>query len=125
MARRTKKATVLQAFEELDLDISYSQYKLILQKFRDSFLKTLLSGIEITLPSKLGTFQIVKFKSNRRPIDFVNTRKFGKPIPLLNLHSDGFGVRLHWSKVTANFKHKSMWAFLLTKDNKSRKSLSI
>lgn len=121
------KTTALQAYEDFPRKnkIGLALFKNVLKEFSTALMRTLLEGHEVILPSRLGTWQIVKYRTNKEMIDFQNSKKYGKRIPFVNLHSDGDQGRLHWNKTKANFKHKSMVGFSLTKDNKSRNEVSI
>lgn len=121
------KATAIGAYKDFPKKklVGSNLFKQILKEFGSVLMQTLLTGEEVVLPSRLGTWQIVSYKSNKEMIDFQSTKKYGRRIPFVNLHSDGEQGRLHWDKSQANFRHKSMVGFLLTKDNKSRNPISI
>lgn len=112
--------------EKSSLHVTQKEFLEIVKAVSHQIVLALLEGEELFLPSRLGSLQIVKYKSNKDILDYGNTLKYGEKIIHANLHSDGFKCRLHWSKNSlANFKNKSMWAFDLTKDNKSRNDISI
>jgi hypothetical protein len=78
-------------------DVSYNEYITILKastsEIREHILKNPLG---FKLPYNLGYLVIKKFKTNTKfvAVDWVNTRKLGKLIPLTNFHSFGNAFRL-------------------------------
>ena len=112
--------------EESPLHVSSKEFLEIVKATSKEILKTLLDGEEVYLPSRLGSLQITKYKTTRDIVDYGSSNKYNTKIVHANLHSNGYMCKLHWTKnVLAKFKNKSMWAFDLTKDNKSRNDLSI
>jgi hypothetical protein len=92
----------------------------------------IVSGVEVLLPSRVGSLQILKYKPKRfiKKIDFKTTQELygefnkGKAkgekkfVFFKNRHTDGYRVRLHWSKQDrANFRNKRKWSFKFTRPN--------
>lgn len=108
--------------------VSKKDYMIILRAISDEIMINLLEeGNEIHLPSRLGSLQVIKYTPSKKRTDMNGTKLYGKRMPHVNMHSDGYCVRLHWDKGEshANFKNKSLWAFALTKDNKCRNDYSL
>jgi hypothetical protein len=77
------------------------------------------------LPSRLGSFQVAKYKASTPSTNYSESLKYSTTLPFVNLHTDGYQVRLHWTRTKANFKYKQFWGFLLTKGAKSRNEISL
>lgn len=67
------------------------------------------AGVE--LPELLGHVVVTKYKSTKVPVDWVNSKKLGKKIPLLNLHSFGYIHHIKWFKMNAIFKNRYIYKF--------------
>lgn len=111
-------------------------YRKVLRRIMELIAKELIvEGSEVTLPSRLGSLQIIKYKPKNKKkfinIDFKKTKEvFGeynkgkdskdkKYVYHRNWHTNGYMVKLYWRKlVKANFKNKSKWAFDFTRPNK-------
>lgn len=108
------------------------KYKKVLKLFFEKLAYYLiLTGKEITLFSRIGSLQAVKYKSKNKHIDHYNTKKYyaeyNKDKPLEerkyiyhnNRLTNGWNCRIHWYKQDkANFKHKRLYAFDLSRPNK-------
>lgn len=85
-------------------DISYKQFKDIINHCNQCVLDSILSDISgFKLPYNLGYIVVTKFKGRYTKPDYKNTAKYNKVIPLLNLHSFGFIYTIKWFK-TSNTK---------------------
>lgn len=80
-------------FSKKHPDISYTDYIAVLKEstkaIRDNILENPLG---FKLPYNIGYIAVDKFKPLRhyRAIDWVNTRRLGKYVPLTNFHSYGY-----------------------------------
>lgn len=105
-------------------EITYRDYKRILEAFNKIVLDSLLESSEgFKMPSGLGYVQIVKYKPksyNKKSlsIDFKATREYGKNIYHLNEHSNGYKFRLYWSKTPRTFTDRYMYQLSLVRANK-------
>lgn len=110
--------------------VSQKTFKKILKSFYTKLAYELItSGQEITLPSRLGSLQAMKYKPKRKKVDFKNTEKYygehnkkhkdnKKVIYHNNVITKGYLPRIHWSKIIlANFKNKKKWGLTLTRPN--------
>lgn len=75
------------------VDITFEQFKMILEEsnkaIRDSILENELG---FKLPNRLGYIAVTKFKPKKEcyAVNWIETRRLGKKIPQLNLHSLGY-----------------------------------
>ena len=70
------------------------------------------AGVE--LPERMGLLLVTKYKSKKRPIDWVATNKLGTgvKVPFLNLHSFGYTCHVKWVKLgMVSFKHNDIYKF--------------
>lgn len=105
-------------------DIDLKTFKAILTDYfkyiRDSIM---LDRKEVKLPCRLGTLQIVKhqpkeFTGKSLRWDWKATRETGKPVYLLNAHSNYYKYRFFWSKKNCLLTNKSKYQFVASRDNK-------
>lgn len=82
-------------------DITYKEYITVLKEstitIRDHILE---NSLGFKLPQNLGYIAVTSFKTNKNfvAIDWVNTRKLGKVIPLTNFHSFGNAYKIRLFK---------------------------
>lgn len=117
--------------------ISIKNYIDICNNYNQFLINKVIQGYEVTLPEKLGTLHIqvskkeVKFNENgipNLPPDWVKTKKLWdkcedckKKKQLVyhtNEHTGGITYKLIWSKKNSILKHKTIYSFRLTRDNK-------
>ncbi len=105
-----------------DIIISFMDWKNIVHSYNDMYrLYILETGEKVKMPMGLGQFSINKKKRKRRrgknsefvnmPIDWQKTKKLGKVIYNMNLHTDGYFFGWMWFKSTARFKQTMLWYF--------------
>lgn len=78
---------------------------------------------EVKLPCRLGTLQIIKHKPKEYTgkslrWDWKATKEMGKPVYLLNEHSNFYKYRYHWSKQNCLLTNKSKYQFVASRQNK-------
>lgn len=78
---------------------------------------------EVKLPCRLGTLQIIKHKPKEYTgkslrWDWKATKEIGKPVYLLNEHSNFYKYRYHWSKQNCLLTNKSKYQFVASRQNK-------
>lgn len=78
---------------------------------------------EVKLPCRLGTLQIIKHKPKEYTgkslrWDWKATKEMGKPVYLLNEHSNFYKYRYHWSKKNCLLTNKSKYQFVASRQNK-------
>lgn len=100
-----------------DSKVTYTQYIAILKRstviIRDYILE---NSLGFKLPYNIGYISVTKFKTNKDfvAIDWINTRKLGKIIPLTNFHSFGHAFKIKL------FKNNKMQPLLAYKMNAHR-----
>jgi hypothetical protein len=128
-AKYGKKITIFSSYKEYmhKNKISQSQYSNVIKEFAKELMKSLLDGNIVKFPLMLGQMYIVrrKLKDDDKVVNWNASVENKEVIPHVNLHSDGYVARLHWSKSLAHFTNQSFWKFDLTKDNKSRNEISL
>jgi len=86
------------------------------------------NGRVLLLPYRLGHLFVCKSNkwmkkdkfSGYWKLDYVATKKYGKPIFLLNEHTNGYRYRCHWSKTEAKVKNVKKYQFILNRTYKRR-----
>lgn len=80
-----------------DSGVTYEEYITVLKEststIRDHILE---NSLGFKLPQNLGYIAVTSFKTNKKfiAIDWVNTRRLGKVIPLTNFHSFGQAYKI-------------------------------
>lgn len=117
--------------------VDLKTYITLCNNYNKFLMSKVFEGFEVTLPSRLGTFQIIgnkkkiRFDENGKPMlppDWVKTKalwekceeckKEKKIVYHTNDHTNGVVYKLHWSKKRVLIKNKSLFSFRLTRDNK-------
>lgn len=105
-------------------DIDLKTYKNVITDYfkyiRDEIM---LNCKEFKLPCRLGTLSIVKhqpkeFTGKSLRFDWKATKESGKPVYLLNDHSNYFKYRFFWSKKDCLLTNKTKYQFVASRDNK-------
>lgn len=85
--------------EELGIDMSDQDIRKIIVTSNDEIREAVVAGDDaFKLPEQLGYLVITKYKSHKKPVDWINSRKFKKKVPLLNLHSFNYIYHIKWFK---------------------------
>lgn len=105
-------------------DVNLKTFKGIVTDYfkyiRDSIM---LDCKEFKLPCRLGTLQIIKhqpkeYTGKSLRWDWKATRETGKPVYLLNEHSNFFKYRFFWSKKNCLLINKGKYQFIASRQNK-------
>lgn len=105
-------------------DVDINTYKAVLVDYfkylRDQIIQECK---EVKLPCRLGTLQVIKhqpkeFTGKSLRWDWKATRETGKPVYLLNEHSDYYKYRFHWSKKGCLLTNKGKYQFIACRQNK-------
>lgn len=107
------------------LFVSRGKHGEILKRANELFSEYVLDfAYRVRLPFSLGVMGITKkrlnFASNRLPIDWENSRKYGRRIYHTNEHTNEYKYRWAWYPGTNGTKHASCYLFVPTRTN-SRK----
>lgn len=92
-------------------DVTYEEFITILKESNNYIKEQILDNqLGFKLPHNLGYIAVNKFKTSRKfvAIDWVNTKKLGKIVPLTNFHSFGHAYRIMLYK---NAKVKPLQAY--------------
>lgn len=105
-------------------DVSLKMYKnIITDYFKYLRDEVMLQCSEVKLPCRLGTLQIVKhqpkeYTGKSLRWDWKATKETGKPVYLLNEHSNYFKYRFFWSKKDCLTLNKGKYQFIASRQNK-------
>lgn len=105
-------------------DVDLKTYKAIVTDYFKHIRDEIMQNCkEFKLPCRLGTLQIIKhqpkeFTGKSLRWDWKATRETGKPVYLLNEHSNFYKYRFHWSKKDCLLANKSCYQFIASRDNK-------
>lgn len=117
MRRNRKTITLVDSYKDYikenpELNIYKKDYKNICIRFNELLCDEIITNAEeVTLPGRLGTLRIKKVKGSGKRIDWAATKEHNKKIYHLNLHTDEYYFRWHWSKKKALFTNKSVYSF--------------
>jgi hypothetical protein len=98
-------------------DIDQQEYRRLVKLITDGIVKEITSGNSIKLPYNLGELYVYRKTQVIKPIDWHNTKKFGKYIYHLNLHSEGFIFKYRWNKTKGRFENKSLYKLRMNRVN--------
>jgi hypothetical protein len=89
-----------KAFKEKhNSDISYQDFTKIIKESNKKIYDTVISDENgFKLPENLGYLCVIKYKTKKKAINWADTKKYGKKIYYLNLHSFGFRYHIKWFK---------------------------
>jgi hypothetical protein len=94
-AKYTKKFN-----KEEGLTIDYKLHKQIIVESNKIIADIIVKGEDgFRIPKGMGAWVVSKYKSTNYTTDYGNTRKLGKWIKFLNLHTYGFQFKLKWFKI--------------------------
>lgn len=105
-------------------DVDLKTYKaIVIDYFKYIRDQIMLECKEFKLPCRLGTLQIVKhqpkeFTGKSLRFDWKATKESGKPVYLLNEHSNYFKYRFFWSKKDCLLTNKTRYQFVASRENK-------
>lgn len=105
-------------------DINLKTFKgIVTDYFKHIRDEIMLNSKEFKLPCRLGTLSIIKhqpkeYSSKSLRWDWKATRELGKPIFLLNEHSNGWKYRYFWSKKDCLLTNKTKYQFIASRQNK-------
>ena len=106
-----------------DIRIGIVKWRAITRDFNELFAEYLLqTGEREKLSHGMGSFSISKKKTvkiiNHRngshislPVDWVQSKKLGKKIYMMNSHSDGFRCKWKWFREESTIKLPQIWMF--------------
>lgn len=106
--------------KETGIDISKNQFLEIIWANNKNIATSIISESEgVQLPQGFGSIVVTKYKptaeKRRKIIDYQNTKKLGKVIPLLNLHTFGYVYNIRWFKIGTNIKNLKFYGLEKTR----------
>lgn len=124
--------------EECENIVDMKTYLHIAAEYNKFLISEVLTGEEVTLPSRMGTLcirgkkQNIRFDENGEPIglapDWVKTKKLWDRNPdakqrrqrvfHTNPHTDGYRFKFVWSKKRVLVENKTLYALKMTRSNK-------
>ena len=110
--------------ENIDVEVSYSDFKAVLDSCNKFILETLQNSSEgFKMPYGLGYLIIVKYlpkeySSKSLSYDYKTSKQLNKKIYYLNEHSNGYKYRLYWSKLPKTFSDRYKYQLMFTRQNK-------
>lgn len=105
-------------------DIDLKTFKaIVVDYFKHIRDEVILNCKEFKLPCRLGTLSVIKhlpkeFTGKSLRWDWKATKEQGKPVFLLNEHSNYYKYRFFWSKKNCLMTNKSNYQFIASRDNK-------
>ena len=98
--------------KQTGIDIDFKTFKEIIWQTNKEISDTIINDeIGAKIPASLGYSVVTKYKSEKQPIDWINTRKLGKVVPLLNLHSFGYIHHIKWFFTGCGSKNIPLYKF--------------
>ena len=100
-------------------NVSKKEYRDICCAFNKKIVDVALTGRVVKLPFRMGEIWIKKIKTNwdNPPIDLNESKKQGKTIYHLNMHSDGWWARWYWTRTNSRISNVTYYSFDATRDN--------
>ena len=85
--------------EKYKSEISYNEFTTIVKESNRKIFDSIIEDADgFKLPENLGYLCVIKYKTKRKAINWGATKKYGKTIYYLNLHSFGFRYHIKWFK---------------------------
>jgi hypothetical protein len=85
--------------EKHNSTITYADFTKIVKESNKMICDTIVDDENgFKLPENLGYLCIIKYKTKKKAINWQDTKKYGKTIYFLNLHSFGFRYHIKWFK---------------------------
>ena len=113
-----------------NIDLSYIDYKRIIYTYNANVVNHMLeTGDQLKLPYGLGPLVINKYKPKKfcidsdgkerinLPIDWIETKKAGKYIYLLNSHTEGYKFYWMWNHWKSKLKLAHIWKVVMARNN--------
>lgn len=104
--------------KETGVQIAYSDFSDIIKTSNKKIAETVIEDENgFKLPENLGYLCIIKYKTKRKAINWADTKKYGKTIYYMNLHSFGYRYHIKWFKTgIARFAFNDVFKFAPLRD---------
>lgn len=118
--------------EHPEAKIAFKDYVAIIKEHNRSLVNYLLeTGEKVMLPWGMGPLSIIKYKKEIKKIEnpdgtfrynysinWLETKKAGKYVYHLNLHTGGFSYTWFWSPYMSHIKFAHTWGFSVWREGK-------
>ncbi len=85
--------------EKYKSEISYNEFTTIIKESNKKIFDAVVEDADgFKLPENLGYLCVIKYKTKKKAINWADTKKYGKTIYYLNLHSFGYRYHIKWFK---------------------------
>lgn len=93
-------SSLWKAFKQKhNIDISYEDFTNIIKESNKRIFNAIIEDENgFKLPENLGYLCVIKYKTKKKAINWADTKKYGKKIYFLNLHSFGYRYHIKWFK---------------------------
>jgi hypothetical protein len=97
--------------EATGIEIEYLVFRDIIWTYNEEVALGVTDEAGVEMPEGMGHMVVTKYKSKKTPVDWVNTVRLGKKIPLLNMHSFGYIFHIKWYKMGMRVANKFIYKF--------------
>src|SRR5688572_13236212 len=113
--------------KETSIEISFKDFSDIIKDSNKKIAETITEDENgFKLPENLGYLCIIKYKTKHKAINWADTKKYGKTIYYLNLHSFGYRYHIKWFKTgIARFAFNDVYKFAPLRDMRTDVSKKI
>lgn len=85
--------------EKTKSEISFQEFSTIIKESNRKIHNAIVEDADgFKLPENLGYLCVIKYKTKKKAVNWADTKKYGKTIYYLNLHSFGFRYHIKWFK---------------------------
>lgn len=100
--------------EKFNSEISFKDFSNIIKESNKKIVQSVIEDEDgFKLPENLGYLCIIKYKSNKKRINWPDTKKYGKIIYYLNLHSFNYLFHIKWFKTgISRFTYNEVYKFV-------------
>lgn len=100
---------------DLNNIVSYDRFIFLITGFSTYVREQLEKGLNVVMPSKLGSFQYIQLKPNKPPILFAQKSNSEKPVKkFANYNTKGYVCKLIWrsnQQINGSIRYYSMYRF--------------
>lgn len=113
--------------EKYNSNISYKDFTTIVKESNKKIAEFVAEDENgFKLPENLGYLCVIKYKTKKKAINWADTKKYGKTIYYLNLHSFGYRYHIKWFKTgISRFVFNEVYKFAPLRDTRDKVSKSI
>lgn len=99
--------------EENDVEIDFKTFQKVILESNQVIFNIIADEPEgFKLPEGMGYLVVTRYRTTKKPIDWVNSKKYKRAVYLPNLHSFGYISHIMWCKFAiARFKYNEIYKF--------------